>query len=642
MKFVWDSKCNKAFNDSKNALLETDLLEFYDPNKPIVVVSDASGYGLGGVIAHIVDGIEKPVNFTSFSLDKCQKSYPILHLEALALVCTIKKFHKYLYGKKFLVFTDHKPLVGIFGKEGKNSIFVTRIQRYVLDLSIYDFEIRYRPSAKMGNADFCSRFPLPQLIPNEIHTDFVRSINFSKNIPLDYVKVANATKNDEFLLKVISYMKNGWPDRIDKHFFNVFANHHDIEIIDDCLLYQDRVVIPKELQKPVLNLLHGNHSGIVKMKRLARQSVYWFGINSQIEEFVKECEVCNSMAVVSKRKVESEWIPTTRPFSRIHVDFFHFSSHTFLLIVDSYSKWVEIEWMKTGTECGKVLKKLVAFFARFGLPDVLVSDGGPPFNSFAFVCFLENQGIKVFKSPPYHPASNGQAERFVRTVKDVLKKFLLEPEFLNLELEDQINLFLINYRNNSISADGHFPSEKVFAYIPKTLIDLLNPKKHFKKLLLKPAKTFNDDNQLEVVSKLKRKDPLDDLMEGDAIWYQNHKPGHLAKWVKAIYLKQISQNLFQVLIGSVVVTAHRAQIRTTGVTRGEIRPNVVVSKQKSMNVDERPRDQVSDPVDFEMNECNSDKYHQKEENSSKKRKKTCRLGGRPTSAFEKRKKSKKR
>lgn len=110
-------------------------------------------------------------------------------------------------------------------------------------------------------------------------------------------------------------------------------------------------------------------------------------------------------------------------------------------------------------------------------------------------------------------------------------------------------------------------------------------------------------------------------MEGDAIWYQNHKPGHLAKWVKAIYLKQISQNLFQVLIGSVVVTAHRAQIRTTGVTRGEIRPNVVVSKQKSMNVDERPRDQVSDPVDFEMNECNSDKYHQKEENSSKKRKK---------------------
>lgn len=642
MKFVWDSKCNKAFNDSKNALLETDLLEFYDPNKPIVVVSDASGYGLGGVIAHIVDGIEKPVNFTSFSLDKCQKSYPILHLEALALVCTIKKFHKYLYGKKILVFTDHKPLVGIFGKEGKNSIFVTRIQRYVLDLSIYDFEIRYRPSAKMGNADFCSRFPLPQLIPNEIHTDFVRSINFSKNIPLDYVKVANATKNDEFLLKVISYMKNGWPDRIDKHFFNVFANHHDIEIIDDCLLYQDRVVIPKELQKPVLNLLHGNHSGIVKMKRLARQSVYWFGINSQIEEFVKECEVCNSMAVVSKRKVESEWIPTTRPFSRIHVDFFHFSSHTFLLIVDSYSKWVEIEWMKTGTECGKVLKKLVAFFARFGLPDVLVSDGGPPFNSFAFVCFLENQGIKVFKSPPYHPASNGQAERFVRTVKDVLKKFLLEPEFLNLELEDQINLFLINYRNNSISADGHFPSEKVFAYIPKTLIDLLNPKKHFKKLLLKPAKTFNDDNQLEVVSKLKRKDPLDDLMEGDAIWYQNHKPGHLAKWVKAIYLKQISQNLFQVLIGSVVVTAHRAQIRTTGVTRGEIRPNVVVSKQKSMNVDERPRDQVSDPVDFEMNECNSDKYHQKEENSSKKRKKTCRLGGRPTSAFEKRKKSKKR
>lgn len=173
VKFTWDSKCNKAFEDSKSALLKTNLLEFYDPNKPLAVVSDASGYGLGGVIAHIVDGVEKPISFTSFSLDKSQKSYPILHLEALALVCTIKKFHKYLYGKKFLVFTDHKPLVGIFGKEGKNSIFVTRLQRYVLDLSIYDFEIHYRPSAKMGNADFCSRFPLKQLIPKEFNTDYV-------------------------------------------------------------------------------------------------------------------------------------------------------------------------------------------------------------------------------------------------------------------------------------------------------------------------------------------------------------------------------------------------------------------------------------------------------------------------------------
>lgn len=156
--------------------MSTSFLEYYDPKKPIVIVTDASSYGLGGVIAHIVDNDEKPVSFTSFSLNTAQKSYPILHLEALALVCTIKKFHKYVYGQKFKVFTDHKPLVGIFGKEGKNSIYVTRLQRFIMELAIYDFEISYRPSSKMGNADFCSRFPLEQPVPNDYSVEFVRSM----------------------------------------------------------------------------------------------------------------------------------------------------------------------------------------------------------------------------------------------------------------------------------------------------------------------------------------------------------------------------------------------------------------------------------------------------------------------------------
>lgn len=182
------------------------------------------------------------------------------------------------------------------------------------------------------------------------------------------------------------------------------------------------------------------------------------------------------MAIVKKPKIESRWIPTVRPFSRIHIDFFHFSHHTFLLIVDSYSKWIEVEWMKKGTNCGQVLKQLVAFFARFGLPDVIVSDGGPPYNSYAFVNFLEKQGIKVFKSPPYNPPSNGQAERLVRTVKEVLKKFLIDSDLSHLSLEDQINLFLINYRNTCVTKDDSFPAEKIFTYKPKTLVDLLNPK----------------------------------------------------------------------------------------------------------------------------------------------------------------------
>lgn len=98
----------------------------------------------------------------------------------------------------------------------------------------------------------------------------------------------------------------------------------------------------------------------------------------------------------------------TRPSSRIHIDFFFY----FLLVVESYSKWLEIIWMKKETKCNQVLTKLVEIFARFGLPDVLDSDGGPPFNSHSFKKFLERQGIIVLKSQPYHPSSNGQAEKW--------------------------------------------------------------------------------------------------------------------------------------------------------------------------------------------------------------------------------------
>lgn len=323
VKFIWDVQCEEAFKESKNSLVNAKFLEFYDPKKPLVVVSDASSYGLGGVISHIIDGAEKPISFTSFSLNSAQRKYPILHLEALALVSTVKKFHKYLYGQKFQVFTDHKPLVGIFGKEGRNSIYVTRLQRFVLELSIYEFDIQYRPSSRMGNADFCSRFPLDQLVPENLDTEGVNNLNFGKELPIDYKTIAKWSKQDEFLQQIVSYLQNGWPERLERRYVDIFANHHDLEIIEDCLLYQDRVVIPQIMQNKVLDLLHANHAGIVKMKQLARRYVYWFGINSDIDKFVPSCDICSSMTILPKPKLLSKWIPTTKPFS-ILIFFFLF------------------------------------------------------------------------------------------------------------------------------------------------------------------------------------------------------------------------------------------------------------------------------------------------------------------------------
>lgn len=88
-------------------------------------------------------------------------------------------------------------------------MFVTRLQRYVMEMSIYDYEIVYRPASKMGNADFCSRFPVDQEVPKELAREYIKNLNFSSEFPIDYQEIARETKKDSFILKIIEFLRNG-------------------------------------------------------------------------------------------------------------------------------------------------------------------------------------------------------------------------------------------------------------------------------------------------------------------------------------------------------------------------------------------------------------------------------------------------
>ncbi|XP_055620700.1 uncharacterized protein K02A2.6-like isoform X2 [Toxorhynchites rutilus septentrionalis] len=595
--FDWTDDCEEAFQFSKNALLNADLLEFYDPNKPLIVVSDASSYGLGGVLAHECNEIEKPICFTSFSLNSAQKRYPILHLEALALVCTIKKFHKFLFGQKFKVYTDHKPLVGIFGKSGSNSLFVTRLQRYIMELSIYDFEIAYRASKHMGNADFCSRFPLKQTVPKSLDIGNINSLNFTDAFPLDFALISRESEKDVCLAEVMRFVGNEWPENIPSLFKDFYSIRTDLEVVKGCLLYQDRVIIPKILRTDVVKLLHANHIGIVKMKQLARQTVFWSGMNMDIENFVKKCEACIKMGTVPVKPEHSKWIPTSRPFSRLHADFFHFEGKTFLLIVDSYSKWVEIEVMLHGTEAKRVINSLMTLFARFGLPDVMVTDGGPPFNSREFASFLEKHGVKVMKSPPYNPSSNGQAERLVRVVKDAFKKYLLDPQLRQLDLNSKIIFFLINYRGQIATADGGPPSHKVLSYKPKILLDLMNPKKEYKQFLDNRIHT-----DIPIVSPSKP-DPFSKLVAGDLLYYKNYKKTDPQRWIEVKFVKQISKNVFQISLHRTTIMAHRNQLK---LAHSQVRSSLVLLPE--VNPRKRRRTESGDFHGYTVSEAEEEPF----------------------------------
>ena len=143
---------------------------------------------------------------------------------------------------------------------------------------------------------------------------------------------------------------------------------------------------------------------------------------------------------------------------------------------DSFSKWLEVEYMKFGTDSRRVQSKFISVFARFGLPDVIVTDGGPPFNSKDLVAFFEKHGIRVMKSPPYNPSSNGQAERMVRVVKDSFKKFLLDTELKGLDTEDLVSYFLFGYRNTCLEGRNCFvlsPKRYWIWYIQRIVLKII-------------------------------------------------------------------------------------------------------------------------------------------------------------------------
>ena len=159
----WGSQQQEAFSIAKDALQEDALLVHFDPSKPLIVACDASQYGLGAVLSHKMDnGEERPVAFASQTLNPAEKKYSQLEKEGLAIFFAVKKFHHYIYGRHFIIESDHKPLSFLFSElKGVPVLASSRIQRWSLTLSAYHYSIRYKSGKNLNNADALSRLPQP-------------------------------------------------------------------------------------------------------------------------------------------------------------------------------------------------------------------------------------------------------------------------------------------------------------------------------------------------------------------------------------------------------------------------------------------------------------------------------------------------
>ena len=409
-------------------------------------------------------------------------------------------------------------------KQGIPPLAAARMQRWVLILTGYNYDIQYRSTHAHANADGLSRLPIPDGRQEGNLADVTAFvIGQLEALPMQATEVEDASRADPILGKVLEFLRQGWPKRIPDEVAPFWRRKDELSIEGDCIMWGIRVVIPKLLQSRVMSELHSAHPGIVRMKELARSHVWWPGLNKDIEMCVRACESCQGTRNVPTKAPLHPWAWPTNPWERVHIDFAGPVQGKMLLIVtDAHSKWPEVRIMSSTTSA-HTISALREMFAHFGLPQQVVSDNGPQFTSEQFAHFMAVNGVKHIQTSPYHPASNGAAERLVQTVKQGLRSALRK----GVSLDQALQAILLRYRTTPQSTTGVSPSVLMFGRNLRTRLDLLRPE-----VGVRVSERQEQQQQRHNQHCQHRELSLEQL-----VWVRNWRVG--ARWLKAKVQKQL-------------------------------------------------------------------------------------------------------
>ena len=291
----------------------------------------------------------------------------------------------------------------------------------------YHFKVRYIPGLTNHVADCLSRlgFQKDTISLLKVHVNQITSQLKARSDSLHNLQLA--TKDDDKLAILKHIIQQGWPKTIKEVPSKIqpyWTFCKELTIEDRLVLKGTRIIIPNRKRKEILKLIHKGHLGLNKCKMRAKETVYWPGMNEQLEQLILSCQLCLKYSRSKDKNMPNTAlgyeIPSV-PWSKVATDIFHFISKSYLLVVDYTSRFLIVREIKS-MSAQHIAEHFRLIFSEYSWPDTLVSDSGPCYVAKTFASLMKEYAVNHITSSPHYPQCKGLAEKFVQIVKNLFYK----------------------------------------------------------------------------------------------------------------------------------------------------------------------------------------------------------------------------
>ena len=466
-RFNWTTECQKEFNELKASMHDGVLLNHFNSRDESMIFVDAHKTGLSAILCQRdPKGSTRLISCASRATTAVERRYPQLDLEALSIDFALRRYRQYLAGGPCtVIYTDHKPLISIFGSARKGSVRSDRIQLRHQDIN---YRVEWR-AGKDNPADYLSRHATKfERLPKDMQQEseelektiwMLQYSPYTESISME--NIIKQTKRDILLQELKTSILQGYISSKSQLLLQNFKGVFDKLTISDSgiILKGEQIVLPKALHELAIQKAHqGGHPGMTSVKRRIRAHFWFPSINELVEKTIKACKPCQLLTGKTTKETMSMQHTPKEAWDKVNIDLFGpmpNSKHV-LVVQDQMSRFPAAKIVPS-TAAKPVLTALGEVYGAYGNPNTHRTDNGPPFNSKAFEEFSKNRGIHHTKVYEYHPQAN-PAETFMKPLGKAMKAAALEGQNQERALEN----LLSGYRNTPHYATGAAPGSMLF------------------------------------------------------------------------------------------------------------------------------------------------------------------------------------